>query len=42
MQTTDQATAIAGSALEKSIASATDALLGFQQADDHWVFRVRD
>src|ERR1700759_2907065 len=40
MQTTDQATAIAGSALEKSIASAADALLGFQQADGHWVFEL--
>jgi squalene-hopene/tetraprenyl-beta-curcumene cyclase len=40
MQSTDQATAIAGSALETSIASAADALLGFQQADGHWVFEL--
>jgi squalene-hopene/tetraprenyl-beta-curcumene cyclase len=40
MQPTDQATATAGSALEKSIASAADALLGLQQADGHWVFEL--
>jgi squalene-hopene/tetraprenyl-beta-curcumene cyclase len=40
MQATDQVTAIAGSALEKSIASASDALLGLQQADGHWVFEL--
>src|SRR5689334_13641025 len=40
MQPTDQATAIAGNALEKSIASAADALLGLQQADGHWVFEL--
>jgi squalene-hopene/tetraprenyl-beta-curcumene cyclase len=40
MQPTDQATTIAGDALEKSIASAADALLGLQQADGHWVFEL--
>jgi squalene-hopene/tetraprenyl-beta-curcumene cyclase len=40
MQSTEQATAIAGSALERSIASAADALLGLQQADGHWVFEL--
>jgi squalene-hopene/tetraprenyl-beta-curcumene cyclase len=40
MQPTDQATAIAGSALERSIASASDALRGLQQADGHWVFEL--
>ena len=40
MQSTDQATATAGSALDKSIASAADALLGLQQADGHWVFEL--
>ena len=40
MQPTDQATAIAGSALEKSIASASDALRGLQQADGHWIFEL--
>src|SRR5690349_10060145 len=40
MQPTDNATAIAGSALEKSIASASDALRGLQQADGHWVFEL--
>jgi squalene-hopene/tetraprenyl-beta-curcumene cyclase len=41
MQSTDQAAAaIAGSALERSIASAADALLGLQQADGHWVFEL--
>ena len=40
MQPTDNATAIAGSALEKSIASASDALRGMQQADGHWVFEL--
>src|ERR1700759_4960553 len=40
MQPTDNATAIAGSALEKSIASASDALGGLQQADGHWVFEL--
>jgi squalene-hopene/tetraprenyl-beta-curcumene cyclase len=40
MQTIDQATGIANSALERSIASASDALLGLQQADGHWVFEL--
>ncbi len=40
MQPTDQATALAGSALENSIASASDALRGLQQADGHWVFEL--
>src|SRR5215813_5693771 len=40
MQATDQVTAIASSALDKSIASASDALLGLQQADGHWVFEL--
>jgi squalene-hopene/tetraprenyl-beta-curcumene cyclase len=40
MQPADRATASARSALEKSIASAADALLGLQQADGHWVFEL--
>src|SRR5690242_1910557 len=40
IQTTDKVTAIASSALERSIASASDALLGLQQADGHWVFEL--
>src|SRR5262249_6188555 len=40
MQPTGQSTAIASATLEKSIASATDALLGLQQADGHWVFEL--
>ncbi len=40
IQAADQATATASSALEKSIASAADALLGLQQADGHWVFEL--
>src|SRR6201996_9152081 len=40
MQSTDQITAIAGSALDRSIASASDALRNLQQADGHWVFEL--
>src|SRR6201985_568073 len=40
IQAADQATAIASSALDKSIASAADALGGLQQADGHWVFEL--
>ncbi len=40
MQSTDQATAVASSALDKSIAAARDALLGLQQGDGHWVFEL--
>ncbi len=40
IQAADQATATASSALNKSIASAADALLGLQQADGHWVFEL--
>src|ERR1700743_3238965 len=40
MHPTDNVTAIAGSVLEKSIASAADALRGLQQADGHWVFEL--
>src|ERR1700751_1105647 len=40
MQSTDHVTATASSALEKSIASASDALCGLQQADGHWVFEL--
>jgi squalene-hopene/tetraprenyl-beta-curcumene cyclase len=40
IQPTDQVTAIAGSALDKSIVSASDALRGLQQADGHWVFEL--
>ncbi len=35
-----QLTAVASAALEKSIVSASDALLGLQQADCHWVFEL--
>lgn len=35
-----QLTAVASAALEKSIVSASDALLGLQQADGHWVFEL--
>src|SRR5215813_4685128 len=40
MQATEQVTAIASGVLDKSIASASDALLGLQQADGHWVFEL--
>src|SRR6201984_38563 len=40
MQSTDRATATASSALDRSIASAADALCGLQQADGHWVFEL--
>jgi len=40
MQPIDQITAVAGNALEKSIASASDALRDLQQADGHWVFEL--
>src|ERR1700748_1325925 len=40
IQAADQATAIASNALDKSIASAADALRGLQQADGHWVFEL--
>src|SRR6201990_1437917 len=33
-------TAVDSVALEKSIASATEALLGYRQADGHWVFEL--
>src|ERR1044071_2924155 len=34
------AVAVDPAALEKSIASATEALLGYRQADGHWVFEL--
>ena len=40
MQPTNQSGGIAGAVLERSIASATSALLGLQQADGHWVFQL--
>ena len=32
--------AVDPAALEKSIASATEALLGYRQSDGHWVFEL--
>src|SRR6201996_122145 len=40
MQPTDQATAMASSPLDRSVASASAAMLGLQQADGHWVFEL--
>jgi squalene-hopene/tetraprenyl-beta-curcumene cyclase len=40
MQPTGLSNAVATAALESSIASASDALLGLQQADGHWVFEL--
>src|ERR1700755_3369566 len=40
LQTANQSKEIAGGVLEKSIASAADALLAFQQAAGHWVFEL--
>jgi squalene-hopene/tetraprenyl-beta-curcumene cyclase len=40
MQPTDQATAIASSPLDRSVASASAAMLGLQQADGHWAFEL--
>src|ERR1700743_3692394 len=40
MQADSQTSGIAGAVLEKSIASAADALRGLQQADGHWVFEL--
>jgi len=39
-QSIDQGPANAGSALDKSIVSASDALRGLQQADGHWAFEL--
>ena len=40
MHSTNPAATVDPAALEKSIASATEALLGYRQADGHWVFEL--
>jgi squalene-hopene/tetraprenyl-beta-curcumene cyclase len=40
MHSTNPAAAVDPAALEKSIASATEALLGLRQSDGHWVFEL--
>jgi squalene-hopene/tetraprenyl-beta-curcumene cyclase len=40
MHSTNLTTTVDPAALEKSIASATEALLGYRQADGHWVFEL--
>ncbi|TKW79561.1 MAG: squalene--hopene cyclase, partial [Bradyrhizobium icense] len=40
MHSTNPTAAVHSAALEKSIASATEALLGCRQSDGHWVFEL--
>ena len=40
MLSVDHTTAVDPAALEKSISSATEALLGYRQSDGHWVFEL--
>src|SRR5260221_13370371 len=40
MLSVDQTVAVDPAALEKSISSATQALLGYRQSDGHWVFEL--
>ncbi|MFL6834875.1 MAG: prenyltransferase/squalene oxidase repeat-containing protein, partial [Xanthobacteraceae bacterium] len=40
MLSVDHTTAVDSVALEKSISSATEALLGYRQSDGHWVFEL--
>src|SRR3979490_3033766 len=40
MLSVDQTEAVDAVALEKSISQATQALLGYRQADGHWVFEL--
>src|SRR3982751_762842 len=40
MPSVDQAEAVDPVALEQSISAATQALLGYRQADGHWVFEL--
>jgi len=40
MHSGNQTATIESAALDASIASATEALLGYRQADGHWVFEL--
>src|SRR5260221_3765235 len=40
MLSVDQTEAVDAVALEKSISSATQALLGYRQSDGHWIFEL--